>query len=158
MKVIASLKFCLPALAVLACGCYPTDPKWEPEKGKQVYRVATRQLPPEPVYGDLRWVRPPQMLPTRKVESSDAQLIRPIIQFEVTDRPICEAALVLAASAGYRSYCSSRIGEPKLTLASVGTMDELAVEIEKKAGIKVAVDHGTREVRFLSGQYVAPKF
>jgi hypothetical protein len=148
----------LTALCSVA-GCSTKEqPKWTPEKKKKVFAIATRQLPPEPIYNPLRWVRPPQVLPTRKVEASDAPTLMPIVHFEVTDRPLQEVALILAATASYRSYCSSQIADRKLTLNTLGTMEELAREIEKNADVNVVIDHRLREVRFLTKEFVAPQF
>ena len=147
------------ALAGLtAGGCSASkEPEWQPERKQRVFKIATRQLPPEPVYGALRWVRPPQVLPERKVEPQNAPLIMPVVQFEVNDKPLSEVALILAATAGYRSYCAGTIAGKKLSLVSLGTMDELAGEIEQQAGVKVVINHRYKEVRFLPKDAVTPK-
>jgi len=147
----------LTLLICIGCSTRNKEPQWEPGRKQRVFTIATRQLPPQPVYGRTRWVRPPQVLPARKLEVPSAPLIMPIIEFEVKGRPLSEVALILAATAGYRSYCASSIASQKLSLTSLGTMEELALEIEELARIKVIIDHRQKEVRFLSKDTIVPK-
>jgi hypothetical protein len=76
--------------------------------------------------------------------------ISPVLHYKVQDVTLKEAALVLASTTRYRSYCSSLIADQRLTLDGLGTLDELADEIETLAGIQVVVDHEHKEVRFLA--------
>ena len=119
-------------------------------KERETFTIATRQLPPEKPYSMTRWVRPPQVLPPREAPvRASSSYISPVVHYKVTDISLKEAALVLAATTRYRSYCSSLIGDERLTLDSLGTLDELAEEIETLAGIEVVIDHDHKEVRFL---------
>ena len=121
--------------------------------------MATRQLPPEPVYNPVTWVRPPQIAPTRKYEASRAPLVLPVMEFSIDNAPLSEAVLVLAAPTRYATYCSSTVADQRLSLTMVGTMPEIAQEIEAKTGVRVIIDHTNREVRFLgSGGPVRPQF
>jgi hypothetical protein len=65
---------------------------------------------------------------------------------------------VLAATARYSSYTASSIADENITIESIGTIDELGIEIGILAGIHVVVDHKHKEVRFLGAQPKAPKF
>lgn len=138
-------------------GCSSREgPQWDTKKRPRTYKMATRQLPPQPVYGATRWVRPPEMTPDRRIESSKADLVVPILDFSVKDAPLSEAILVLGATARYRTYCSSIIADKKLTLTTIGTITEIATAIEKSADIKVALDHQNKEIRFLPKRDVEP--
>ncbi|NLF25450.1 MAG: hypothetical protein GX589_07305 [Deltaproteobacteria bacterium] len=147
----------LVSMANAACTVSNKEAEWQQPKKQKVFKIATRQLPPEPVYGALRWVRPPQVLPEREIPTSSAPLLMPVIQFEVKDKPLSEVALILAATAGYRSYCAGSIASQKLTLVSLGTLEELGREIEEQAEIEVLINHRYKEVRFLAKDLVSPK-
>lgn len=120
-------------------------------KEKPAYSIATRQLPPDPAFSMTKWVRPPLMKPSREMpEQISSKRISPVVHYKVQDVTLKEAALVLASTTRYRSYCSSLIADQRLTLDGLGTLDELADEIETLAGIQVIVDHEHKEVRFLA--------
>ncbi len=159
MKTIwfnAVLLFLVTILA--ACTSALEGPKWQPEKETQVFSIATRQLPPPPVYGAVRWVRPPEVTPAKTVAPSREPIIEPVVEFAVKNASLREAALVLAATARYASYCSSSIAEQKISLTTVGTIREIADSIEEKAKIDVVLDHRNKEVRFLSRGAIEPRF
>jgi len=146
-------------LTLAAAGCSSREgPQWEPEKKIRSFKMATRQLPPEPVYNAVAWVRPPQVTPTRRYEASRAPVVMPIIEFSVDNAPLSEAALVLAATERYATYCSSKVSDQRLTLTMLGTMQEIADAIEDRTDIDVVVDHENREVRFLARSQAAPRF
>lgn len=162
-KTVSAGKFVIAVSASLlllgAAGCSSKKvPEWSPEKKKKMFRIATQQLAPEPVYNAVRWVRPPQVTPTRKIESSTAPIIMPIVNLSVQNRPLKEVILVIAAPTRYRTYCSSLIANQPLSLNMLGTIDELAAEIEKTSGINVVIDHENKEIRFLANRFVAPSF
>lgn len=147
MKPVLTLAILSVLPGLIACTNYerPTVKKDMP-----AYTIATRQLPPEKPYSMTRWVRPPQVLPPRQAPvRASSSYISPVVHYKVTDISLKEAALVLAATTRYRSYCSSLIADQRLTLDSLGTIDELAEEIETLAGIDVIIDHDSKEVRFL---------
>ncbi len=148
----------LAALCLTACSTRE-GPQWSSKKKNvTTYRMATRQIPPQPVYSGTTWVRPPQMAPDRKVEASNADVIQQIVKLDIKNRPLSEVVLILAATARYKSYCSRKIANRRLTIASLGTLGELAMEIEDKADIMVVVDHQNKEVRFLPKTGVKPNF
>ena len=146
----------LSASAFSGCA-YKDAPKYTPTEKPKVFRVATRQLPPEPVYNRLRWVRPPQVTPSRKIDAKRSPLILPVVHYSVKQTPACEALLVLAATSRYRSYCASAVEPKRVSLDMLGTIDEIAQEISHNAGIKVVVDHQNQEVRFLSRSFIKPE-
>lgn len=147
-------------LGLTAAGCSSREgPQWQPERKTRTFKMATRQLPPEPVYGATAWVRPPQISPTRAYEASRAAVVMPIIEFSVDDAPLGEAALVLAATARYAAYCSSKVADQRLTLTMLGTMQEIAEAIEQKSDkVEVVIDHENREVRFVARSHATPRF
>lgn len=148
----------LAALCLTSCSTR-VGPQWESKnKHPNTYKMATRQIPPQPVYGATTWVRPPQISPDRKVEASNADVIQQIVKLDIKDRPLNEVVLILAATARYKSYCSSKIANRRLTISSLGTLSELAMQIEDAANITVVVDHANKEVRFLPKTDIKPNF
>jgi hypothetical protein len=147
-------KICLmAALAAVIAACAPKMPEWQPEdKSSQVFSVATRQLPPPPVYNRIRWVMPPEPLPVSGLPASNAPALRPIMHLELTNATLEETSKILAESARYRSYCSGLIADQRITINKLGTLDELAQAIAEQAGIQVVLDHHSREVRFFAGR------
>ena len=135
----------------LGSGCYymPREVGQAPH-GRTMYYYPMRQLAPEPVYNRLRTGYLPQPLPSRKANPSDAALILPVFQFEVNDITLHEASQILANTARYHSYCAPSVAQQHISLATIGTIDELAAEIGRQAGISVIVDHNNREVRFVA--------
>lgn len=133
---------------VMTSGCSQHKPIVVAPK---TYSIATRQLPPEPPFRSTRWVRPPEVAPSRALNGQQrTPQISPIFQYKVSKLPLREAILVLAAPLKYQSYCSTQIASQTLSMDSLGTIEELASEIETLANISVVVDHQLREVRFLS--------
>lgn len=134
------------SLSVLFTACAP---KIEPSK-IAVYKIATRQLPPEETYSRLKWVRPPQVLPAKHINSQENKnQIFLITHFDVKNMPLNEAILVFSAANRYKSNCKKSIANKRITLSTVGTMHEIARKIEKIAGIQVLIDHNRKTVRFL---------
>ena len=156
---INSLLISIISISLLVSACSSREgPQWHKERKKSSYKLATRQLTPQPVYGGLKWVRPPEMTPPRKVENSNAGLVMPVINYNVANKPLKEVILVLAATARYRTYCSSQIADKKITINTLGTIDEIANLIENIADINVTVDHPNKEVRFLPKRQIEPVF
>lgn len=149
------LALSLGAASVALTGC-SSQPKWEPDVEQQFYGTAVRQLPPQPVYNRLRLVYLPEPLPQKDLKVASLNKILPIFRFELKDGTIEEASRVLAETARYTSYCSSIIADRKFSFEGLGTIDELASSISKRAGVNVVVDHGNREVRFLANGTLAP--
>ncbi len=73
----------------------------------------------------------------------------PIYHLELAENSLKEAAAALASTARYSSYCSELIAEDVISISTLGTIEELATQIEEQAGIEVVVDHENKEVRFL---------
>jgi hypothetical protein len=154
MRTVKALFFLASSslLATSLTGCGPTIAEAKVDKTRKVYRIATRQHPPEPVYSRTRWVRPPEIKPERENSAAAAPLILPVVQLEVADAPLKEVAQILAATSRYRSYCAPSISQRTVSITSLGTIEELAHQIELEAGIRVVVDHTLQEIRFLGGQ------
>lgn len=138
------------SLLSAALGCVPAD------KG-QHYLVSERQIAPEPVYNRVMMARPPEVLPAREVNYEGSPKLLPVIHLELKNVTLETIAQTLAGSARYHSYTAASIAKKKLSIDSLGTIDELANTISNKAGIYVSVDHINREVRFLAASGSEPK-
>lgn len=140
----ARLFICVLLCLCLSCGSAKAPANIE------IYKVTTRQLPPEETYSRLRWVRPPTIAPEKHVDQQNNQTqIFPIIHFDVKKMPLKEAAMVFAATNRYKSHCKQSIANKKITLSILGTMHEIASAIESKSGISVVIDHKKKTIRFL---------
>lgn len=145
----------LVLLAACGGGVKPYDPS--ASKARTLFLPSMRTTGPEPVYSRTRWTQPPEVLPQReRPGSSDSDLakagppLRPVFQLNLKNVPLEEAARVLAATSRYQSYTDPAIAKQKITIVNLGTIDELARLIERKAQVQVVVDHVGREVRFLA--------
>ena len=147
---LTSYTFLVAVIASLACACASSVQTESEKEQREIYSIATRQLPPEPVYNPVRWVRPPQVNPDRDIDAKNAPIILPVIHFKVENASLKEAAIVLAGTSRYRSYCASSIAKRKVTMELLGTIEELAQEISIREGIKVVVDHDSEMIRFLA--------
>ncbi len=150
--VVASL---VASLVGCSGGVKPYDPK--SSQGRTLFLPSMRAVGPEPVYSRTHWFQLPEVLPQReRPGSSDSDLakagppLRPIFQLSLKNAPLEEAARVLAATSRYSSYTDPSIAKQKITIENLGTIDELAALISRKAQIQVIVDHSAKEVRFLS--------
>lgn len=138
-------------LVALSAGCASTSaPEWAPPKQTRTFSVAQRQLPPEPVYNRLRLVRPPEVLPNAPETESARAAIVPVLHLQVKNAKLEEVARLLASAAQYGSYCSSIVAHQTISFNRLGTLDELAAELEKAAQIQVLIDHSDRQVKFLA--------
>ena len=139
-------------LALLSVGC-GSSTKLKPEE-KQVYRTAFRQLPPQPVYNRTRFVHLPEMAPSRELPKSSGSAIIPVVHLELKNATLDEASSVLAAISQYSSYCASTVAKKRVTVNTLGTLQELADEISNKTGATVIIDHQNRQVRVISGDLI----
>lgn len=155
VSILKCLGFVASAGILAGCSKTSLPPSNESDK---IYKISTHQLPPEPTYNRLRWVHLPDVVPGRELESNKAPLLKPVFQFEVKNTPLHQAAKILASTARYESYCAASVSDMKITLKRLGTIDELAEAIEQEAGIRVVVDHDSREVRFLAQQAESARF
>ncbi|MCB0360243.1 MAG: hypothetical protein KDD44_11425, partial [Bdellovibrionales bacterium] len=91
------------------------------------------------------------------VNFSGSTKLDPILHLEMQNARLEEIANSLADSVHYRSYVASGIADRLVSIKLLGTVDELALEIERRQQIKVVVDHENREIRFLADK-VLPSF
>lgn len=141
-------------VAVLGSGCSSSAPADKPVKQ---FLTTTRQLAPEPVYNRVTMARPPEVLPVREVMYEGAPRVLPVIHLDLKGVTLETVAQTLAGSARYRSYCAAAIANRKFSIDALGTIDELADSISKKANVYVSVDHVNREVRFLQNTKQSPR-
>lgn len=148
----------LAAVTALAAGCYSGPKPYDPDTKQEVYGVSVRKYAPQPVYKRTRLVHLPAPLPPLKTAQKNAPLILPVMHLDLQDTTLEEAAKILAQSARYSVYCASTVADRRISLTSLGTVDELAFRISSEAGVEAIVDHHNREVRFLAQQRsVEPK-
>ncbi len=136
----------IASLFSTACSVNSSKPK---SKERKYYMGAVRQLAPDPVYSRLRWVQLPEPLPSKELAPPSPFRILPVYSFDVKDAKIEDVAKLLGDTSRYSSYAASNIKEKKISIQTLGTVDEIAEAIGRKAQIDVTVDHETKEVRFL---------
>lgn len=113
------------------------------------YTVANRQHAPEPIYSRVTMARPPETHPASvRVKKGDAKFFA-VIHFQIKNQPLEEAAKLLSSTAKYSSYCAAALAGQKITIDTIGTIDEIGERIASQMGIDVTVDHINKEVRFL---------
>jgi hypothetical protein len=147
----------LASLVFASAACQKGPKPWEPDAAaRTLFLPSVRPVGPAPVYSRTRWTQPPEVLPNRERPgsrdsdmASSAPPLRPVFQLSLKATPLAEAARVLAATSRYTSYTDPSIASQKLTIESLGTIDELGQTIEQKAQVQVVIDHRNREVRFL---------
>lgn len=140
------------ASALAGCAESTLKPLSHKDQGPSgVYPIAFRQVPPQPVYNRLRFVQLPDVLPARELREHDAPLLAQMVHLHLKNATLEETASVLAATSQYSAYCASTIAKKRITINSLGTVDELADQISNIAGIQVAIDHSGRQIRFLAG-------
>ena len=130
-------------LGLLLVGCSTAELRKEP----RVYSVAMRQNSPQPTYNRLTWVRFPDVLPEKELPSQSASVLSPVFHLSLKNVSLTEAAHVLGATARYAGNCEGPKCSRKVTLNSLGTIDELASELSLKSGVLFYVDHDAHEVR-----------
>lgn len=147
-------RFSFIAIVILAAGCGGGPKVYTPVK-RTVWLPTVRHSAPEPVYARTRWVQLPEVLPAREipgeepVELKSAPAMRPIFHMTLKNSNLEEAARVLAAIARYTAYCAPSLVNQAVSIDNLGSVDELAEIIGRKAEVNVVVDHENREVRIL---------
>lgn len=134
----------------------PYDPSGKNDRKNFFFPV--RQLAPDPVYNRIKVSYLPEVLPPRDVETSpDAPKVFPVIHLDLKNVTLETATQTIAATARYRSFCSGIVAKNKVTINTLGTIDELAAELSKKADVTVVVDHDNREIRLFQKEAVKPE-
>ena len=119
---------------------------------RHVHIFAVRQFPLPPTYNRIRTVHLASPLPSRDNHPVSNKIITPVFQFEAEDSTFEEVALILANTAKYSSYCDPSIANKKVSIITLGTIDEIASEIEKETNVIVEIDHQNKEVKFLGSK------
>ena len=144
-------KTSIACAALVACAVSGCSSSSTPDIAPKTYKVAFRQVPPQPVYNRVSFVPLPEPMPSRELPASTAGRISPMVHLDLKNATLEEASSVLAAVSRYSSFTSSSIAKQRITLNMLGTIEELGERISNEAGIKVVIDHDTRQVRFLTG-------
>ena len=153
------INFITSTSILMLAGCFGgiNKPEWQPIPKKKIAFPADRQAPAQPIYNRLRFVNLPEPMPGA-IASNDRPLMLPVVQLSVKDQSLEEVGTLLAQSARYSVYCASSLAHQKLSLEGLGTIDELAEQVAKKASVKIVVDHSSREVRITTKAPVQPDF
>ncbi len=133
-------------LTALVSGCSSNEPP--PPAPLPVYRVATNQLPQEPVYSRLSWAALPEPIPGA-LKSRGARMSQKF-DLSLSSATLGNAANKLGRLFGYRAYCAGTISDRRVTLKERGDLDELAEALAQEASIRVVVDHENRELRLFA--------
>lgn len=146
----------LLAMSFGVVGCSSSSKPSKQRKVRHDWFYPTRQHAPEPVYSQLREVRPPEPIPEPPRDSHRAPRLMPVMQVNISNKSIGQAAQILADSYQYGNYCSPIVADQRISLRAIGTLDELAAQLAELGRVKVTVDHENRELRVLSGS-LAPQ-
>ncbi len=118
---------------------------------------SVRQLPPEPVYNRLTYVRPPSPLPGESSPSASADTLRPRIQLEIANSTLERAAGALAGSIGYQAFVDPAIASVPYSCSMSGSLDVLASQMAGQTNSDVVVDNEQRQIRFSVKDAVVPR-
>jgi hypothetical protein len=155
--VIGTKAIIIAAAIIVFAGCAPAPVK----PRERTYGFASSQLAPDPIYNRLRIVHLPYVKPARDSYYSQqtAENYAPndaIISLTTSHKTLEQIAKDLGTALQYSTYCSSVLA-PRIASSGTegdvtikGSIDQVADEISKREGIKVVVDHQSREIRFLS--------
>ncbi len=141
--------FILILSLLLLVSCTPKYKKPYNANDRRVHIFAVRKHPLPPTYNRIKTVHLASPLPSRSEHPVSNKVITPVFQFEAQDSTFEEVALILANTAKYSVYCDPSIAKKEVSIVTLGTIDEIAAEIEREHGIVVKIDHVDKEVRFL---------
>jgi len=154
------MRVILTGVLVLAwlSGCSdvkPYDPTSNQER--KYFFHSVRQVPPEPVYNRLTYVRPPNPLPDPSAPAASADTLRPSIRLEIANSTFGKAANALASAVGYREIVDPAFASLPYSCNMSGSVDILAGMMAQDVNADVFIDHEQREVRFSMKSSVAPR-
>lgn len=132
----------------------PYDPSGTERK---YFFHSVRQLPPEPVYNRLSYVRPPDPLPDEAAPSASADTLRPRIQLEIANSTLGRAAGALASSIGYQVFVDPEIASLPYSCNMSGSIEVLANNMAEQVNADVVVDNEQRQIRFSVKNAVIPR-
>ena len=150
------------AIAIIATlglsGCGAGTPSWKPTQARKYYPAQMRQTAPEPVYNRLRTTHLPEPLPSRNLPGDAEVVYQPTVHFDLKNGTLAEASEMLAKTVNYGSYTSPLIADRRVTINSVGDLEEISKQLEIQANVQVLIDHDQRVVRVMPIAGVTPKF
>ncbi len=135
-------RICIAILVLQFAACSSSS---EPVVRTEYYPTAFRQNAPEPVYSRLTWSHLPQ--PVQKKAANDAPYLMPKLAFELPNSNLEETLQALAQTIGYRWSYPSELGDRRVSVKRVGTVEEILSEIGRQAGVETELDHEQRLVR-----------
>lgn len=131
------------AFFVIATGCSYS------RVSESTHPTSNRKYAPEPIYSRVTMARPPETHPASvSIQKGDAKFFQ-ILHFQIRNQSLEETAKLLAGTSRYHSYCAASIADQKITIDTIGTIDEIGEKIAAQMGIDVTIDHVNKEVRFL---------
>lgn len=134
----------------LISGCSTSQEKLPVKKPvRHDWFYPTRSRAPEPVYSEIREVRPPQPIPRPPRDVGSSHRIFPVVQLNLHRASMAEVATALGRSYNYGHYCAPTIENFVISIRALGTLDELAQRVADVAMVTVVVDHENREVQIL---------
>lgn len=148
-KSIFKFIFLLVFSLVFLSACSPKYKGSDSALDRRVHIFAVRQAPLQPTYNRLKTVHLASPLPSRLEHPVSNRKINPVFQFEAEDSTFEEVSLILGNTVKYSSYCEPSIAKKKVSIITLGTIDEIASEIEKETGVTVKIDHERKEVKVL---------
>jgi hypothetical protein len=113
------------------------------------YLQAARTEAPQPVYNRVFMARPPQVLPSTKNIENKGSPVDPVFQLEASDETVENVVRQLGKAARYRTYTAASVADIKISIESLGTIQELTDTISSAAGVYISVDSANRELRVL---------
>lgn len=126
-------------------------------KEKIVFKVADTTHAMQPIYGTHRTVLPPYVNPSRDLPESDAKFYPRYRIKPQAGSTVEQATETLAATMGYRYYCSSLVAERKISLDKTGTIQQLIEELESKGHVRVVIDEELKDIRVFDRDPVRAK-
>lgn len=140
----------ISALSLCGCSIF-SSPEAPPKKDPEIYQVAFRQLPPEPVYNRVKVVQLPSSYPARLKPHSKAAELEPQVKLKLKNNTLEQAGTALASLGNYQSYTASALAKQRVSLDAYGTLEEVAQQLALKSGAHIVIDHPNREIRILAG-------
>ncbi len=149
-KRIAMMGILGIVLPPLIAGCSSSQKKSPVKKAvRHDWFYPTRSRAPEPVYSEIREVRPPQPIPRPPRDVGTSPRIFPVVQLNLHRASMAQVATALGRSYNYGHYCAPTIENFVVSIRALGTLDELAQRVADVAMVTVVVDHENREVQIL---------
>ena len=152
------LKIKILSIAFFATICLASCSSKEQPPVEKTYPVAKQSRPNQKIFYPVRTVRPELPTAAESRSTTSPRVMIKAFHYQLTDVKICEAAEALAASLSFSNYCAPNLLAQKVTVNQILTPYEFADWLESERSIKVVIDRISRQVRFLQGDIVPPRY